>query len=378
MASAHASGLEGVVVAHTELSDVDGERGRLILRGRPLENLAGHATFEDACALFLDTQEGDGRRIVRALAEARVRAHERLLADDVARAPTAMAALERALAGAPRGAASREKPAIVDGVEASASCAVALVHWWHRRARREPPAPSTRLGHAADLLRMLRAVLPRSDDPSSDETQALDTYLCTVVDHGMNASTFAARVVASTGADVQAAQLAGMCALEGPLHGGAPGPVLDMLDTIAAAARTPGDTTAARATLWIRGALDRGERLMGMGHRIYRVRDPRAFVLERAVQRLADNAASQVRERLALARVVEDVATCMLKERHPERALAANVEFFTAVLLEALGVDRALFTALFATSRIVGWTAHAHEQQRVGKLIRPASIYVGA
>src|SRR6185295_10296073 len=177
-----------------------------------------------------------------------------------------------------------------------------------------------------------------------------EAYLVTVVDHGMNASTFAARVVASTASDMVSAVVAAIGALKGKLHGGAPGPVLDMLDAVG---------EASRARAWIEEALGRGERIMGMGHRVYRVRDPRAFVLERAIAKL-----ETVRprgDRLALARAVE-----------------ANVEFYTAVLLETVGLDRSLFTPTFAAGRVAGWCAHVAEQRRVGKLIRPRSAYVEA
>ncbi|HEY4221346.1 MAG TPA: citrate/2-methylcitrate synthase, partial [Myxococcota bacterium] len=197
--------------------------------------------------------------------------------------------------------------------------------------------------------------------PSAAGVAALDAYLVTVIDHGMNASTFAARVVASTGSDLRSCLVAGLGALKGPLHGGAPGPVLDMLDAI-------GTPESARA--WIERELDADRRIMGMGHRIYRVRDPRALVLERAIEKLPSS------PRLALARAVEKEAEQALGKRHPERPLKANVEFFTAVLLDAIGIDRSLFSAIFACARVVGWCAHVGEQRQVGRLIRPSSRFV--
>jgi citrate synthase len=202
-------------------------------------------------------------------------------------------------------------------------------------------------------------------DPSPGRAQALDAYLVTVSDHGMNASTFAARVVASTASDMVSAVVAAVGALKGPLHGGAPGPVLDMLDAIG---------TPERAGAWIEGELAAGRRIMGMGHRVYRVRDPRAAVFERMIERLAQSEAS---ERLALARAVERAAEDALRARHPERPLRANVEFFTAVLLEALGLPRVAFSPTFAVGRVAGWCAHFLEQRENGRLIRPASRYVG-
>jgi citrate synthase len=200
------------------------------------------------------------------------------------------------------------------------------------------------------------------ETPAPGQARALQTYLVTVCDHGMNASTFTARVIASTGADLFMAATGAYCALTGPLHGGAPEPVLAMLNAI---------STTDHIGPWIDGALDRGERLMGFGHRIYRVRDPRADVLKRAVEILggAD---------LGLAARVEAYARKALAKRYPQRALDTNVEFYTAILLDALQISRRAFTPMFACARIIGWTAHALEQQRRGRLLRPDSRYIGA
>jgi citrate synthase len=182
----------------------------------------------------------------------------------------------------------------------------------------------------------------------------------------MNASTFTARVIASTGSDTVSAVTGAIGALKGPLHGGAPGEVLAMLDAV----RSP-----ERADSWIAAELDAGRRIMGMGHRIYRVRDPRAAVLEREIARL--QRAGVEAARLELARAVETAAERRLAERHPDRPLRANVEFYTAVLLDALGIRREAFSPTFAAARVAGWCAHVREQQETGRLIRPSSRYVG-
>ncbi len=203
--------------------------------------------------------------------------------------------------------------------------------------------------------------------PSDVQVAALDTYLVTIADHGLNASTFAARVVASTQAGLSSSVLAALGALKGPLHGGAPGPVLDMLDAIGA---------PDRAVPWVESELDRGERLMGFGHRIYRVRDPRADALSRAIGTL--QATGEVdAARMALADAVETAALAALRRHKPDRPLETNVEFYTALLLEALGFPRDTFTPVFAMGRTGGWIAHAREQSATGRLIRPRSIYVG-
>jgi citrate synthase len=353
------SGLEGVVVADTRLSEVDGERGRLVVAGHDIEQLVGEVSFEDIAALLWSgSLPGPAVReeLRRELADGRVRAFERLGAlGDALALRDGMDALRAATAhlSADRGF---DAPAQLAG-----AVAVFAAAWSRLRAGDSPVAPDPALGHAADYLRMLTGSAP---DPA--RAAGLDAYLVTVADHGMNASTFTARVVTSTGSDLVSAIVAAIGALKGPLHGGAPGPVLDMLDAIG---------EPARASAWIDGELAAGRRIMGMGHRIYRVRDPRAAVLERAIARLEQHGVST--GRLTLARAVERAAEGALRAKYPGRPLAANVEFYTAVLLDTLGLDRAAFTPTFAVGRVAGWCAHVLEQREAGRLIRPASRYVG-
>lgn len=357
--AATTSGLEGVVVADTRLSEVDGERGRLVVAGHDIERLAGAATFEDLAALLwtgaLPTPAGR-EELRQALADGRVRAFERIegTGDALAR-EDGMDALRAATAhlSAKDGEGA---PAMLVG-----AVAVYVAAWTRVRAGEQPLAPDPRLTHAADYLRMLGGCTP---DPA--HVAGLEAYLVTVADHGMNASTFAARVVTSTGSDAVSAIVAAIGALKGPLHGGAPGPVLDMLDAVGA---------PDRAAAWIDAELAAGRRIMGMGHRIYRVRDPRAAVLERAIGQLQQAGIST--GRLALARAVERAAEGALRLKYPGRPLAANVEFYTAVLLDTLGIDRAAFAPTFAVGRVAGWCAHVLEQRAGGRLIRPASRYVG-
>ena len=353
------SGLEGVVVADTRLSEVDGERGRLVVAGHDIERLADRATFEDVAALLWTgaLPDADGRAAQqRALAEGRVAAFERLggLGDALARVD-GMDALRAAT-----GHLSAD-----DGFDAPARLAGALAvfaaAWLRVRGGARPIAPDPRCSHAEDLLRMIGWL-----EATPARVAGLAAYLVTVADHGMNASTFAARVVTSTGSDGVSAVVAAIGALKGPLHGGAPGPVLDMLDAVG---------HPEHAAAWIDGELAAGRRIMGMGHRIYRVRDPRAAVLERAIARLEQAGIST--GRLALARAVERAAEGALRSKYPGRPLAANVEFYTAVLLDTLGIDRAAFSPIFAVGRVAGWYAHVLEQRAIGRLIRPASRYVG-
>lgn len=347
-------GLDDVVAAETALSHVDGEAGRLIIAGYDLEELAGRAAFEDAVAMLWDGLVPDAAANTKALlSEGRQRAYAHLAPLSSRLAGLApVEGMRLLLASLPD--AERDHPALAVGA-AGVAAAMAV-----RGAQGlAPVSPDSLLSHAADILRMMRGT------PVSDaEAKGLDTYLVTVIDHGLNASTFTARVVASTQAGILSSVVAGLCALKGPLHGGAPGPVLDMLDAIG---------TIENADAWLDDAMARGERLMGFGHRIYKVRDPRADVLKAAAGRLKgrDN-------RIAFAEAVEATALTVLERRKPGRRLDTNVEFYTAILLDALGVPREGFTPLFAAGRSAGWVAHAIEQTRTGRIIRPQSRYVGA
>jgi citrate synthase len=225
----------------------------------------------------------------------------------------------------------------------------------------EPLEPREDLGHAANFLYLLTG-----EEPAPERARGLETYLNTVSDHGLNASTFTARVIVSTQSDLISAVTGAVGALKGPLHGGAPGPALDMVFEIG---------TAERAEAVLREKLDRGERLMGFGHRVYRVRDPRADVLAAAAERFYRHGGDE--GLYALARSVEATALRLLRERKPDRPLDTNVEFYTALLLHGLGFPTGLFTPIFAVGRVAGWTAHALEQLATGRLIRPQSEYVG-
>jgi len=353
------AGLEGVVVADTLISDVDGERGKLVIAGADVEQLAAVSSFEGAVSLVLAAGSGTpgsglgAAATGAALGAARAAAWELVpRLGDALEHVDGMDALRTALAHV---RSTGGDPG--DALAVIGAAPVFVAAWSRRRAGSAAIAPDPKLGHAADYARMTIGAAP-----SADAVRALDAYLVTVIDHAMSASTFTARVIASTHSDLISAVVGGVGALKGPLHGGAPGPVLDMLDAIGA---------PDHAEAWLLGELAAGRRIMGMGHRVYRVRDPRAAVLETAVRPLAS-------PRLALARAVEQAAGKILRERKPDRPLAANVEFYTAVLLDAVGLPREQFAPTFAVSRVAGWSAHVIEQRRTGRLIRPASHYTGA
>jgi citrate synthase len=354
------SGLSGVVVAESALSRVDGEAGRLIIAGYDIAELSEHASFEQVAALLfegLPPSAATDARYRELLGAARVRASAALpRLSHALLMPDPMDALRAALALLP----TPDGDGLTQAIEVTAATAV-FAAARARVARGASPSPADpALDHARDYLRM---ALGRDDELAA---RALGRYLVTLCDHDMNASTFAARVVTSTGSDMVSAIVAAVCALKGPLHGGAPGPVLDMLDAIAA----HGDARA-----FLEAELSAGRRIMGMGHRVYRVRDPRAAVLEGATKLLTG--APGVRPRLQIAHSVEQAARGLLRERWPARSLEANVEFYTAVLLDAVGLDRRDFTPTFATARVAGWAAHVLEHRRTGRLVRPALRYVG-
>jgi len=347
-------GLDGVPAATSHLGFVDGQRGVLCIAGQSVQALAGTVPWSTVAWRLL--RLGAGKTPVPladwhgALAQGRERAFSRLHRVEaiLSDSPDAVEAVRTALGVLNQNSAA---PDILGSI------AVTTAAWVRLQGGQAPVAPSPERDHAADLLYMALG----SEDPAL--ARALDTYLTTVVDHGLNASTFAARVVASTQADDLGATVAALAALQGPLHGGAPGPVLDMLEAIG---------SPDRAEHWLRTELEAGRRIMGMGHRVYRVRDPRAAVLDKATAILGTQAG-----RIALAATVERTAARLLAERHPTRPLRANVEFGTAVLLDAIGFPRAAFTAVFACSRAAAWLAHAAEQRRTGRLLRPRLQYIG-
>jgi citrate synthase len=348
------AGLEGVVAATTALSHVDGERGILILRGKKIEDLAGHLSFEEAVHhLWQDLDLLQGDNLKTAFGRARLAAFA--VVPLLEGAPASLTIYERMRLGLAALPIAGDLPA---AIAISGALPVFLAASCRISNGLTPLGPDSTLDTASDLLRMLTG-----ETPPASHTSALNRYLVTILDHGLNASTFTARVIGSTQADLKSAVLGAMGALGGPLHGGAPGPVLDMIDAIG---------SPAKADAWINQALARKERLMGFGHRIYRTRDPRADVLKAGLRQLGTG-----NPKVRLAEEIEQAALAALRKAKPGRPLDTNVEFYTAVLLDAIGIDRTLFTPLFAVGRTPGWCAHVLEQQKTGKLIRPSSHYVG-
>jgi citrate synthase len=365
-----ARGLEGVVSHATRLSEVDGENGRLLMRGYDVRELVGRASFEEVAYLLWHGDLPTTTQLKAMHAEMAAARHLPGPVMDVLRGAARNASGMHAL----RMAAAMLSVDDLDADDLTPASNLpralritarvpALVAHQYRLHRGEPVSePPDRLGVAAGYLYMIEG-----REPEQARVDALNAYLIAVIDHGMNASTFTARVIASTGSDMISAVTGAIGALKGPLHGGVPGPVLDMLTTIG---------SAARAETWVRTTLDRGERIMGFGHRVYKVRDPRAEVLSAAAERLLASLSAD-RALLELIQEVERVTVKVLGEVKPGRDLYANVELYAALVLHAIGIPSEIFTPTFAAARTAGWTAHILEQFGDNRLIRPQSVYVG-
>ena len=368
MASAYVPGLQGVVAARTRLSRVDGRKGELVIAGYAIEELAGRVRFEELVFLLWNDRLPNARELETFRAELASLRDLPAITRQVLEAAAAqkLPAMDALRMAAGTLSVRTDSETVPEGTYRDALVSVArfatIVASYGRLLTGEGPiAPHHGLSHAANYLYMLKGTRP-----SAARTRALETYLNTVIDHGLNASTFTARVIVSTESDLISAIVGAIGALKGPLHGGAPGPALDMVFEIG---------EAGEAEAFMRAKLERGERLMGFGHRIYKVRDPRADVLSRAAEELfRSDGDVQLYE---LAREVERVALGLLDEYKPGRSLRTNVEFFTALVLHGLGIPVDLFTPTFAVSRVAGWTAHCLEQLGANRIIRPESEYTG-
>ena len=344
------SGLEGVIAFDTTIAEPDKEGGALRYRGVDIEELVGSVPFEKVWGLLVDGTFEPGMPPAEPHPLAVRTADPR--AD--LQAALAMLAPEWGL------------KALIDITDEQARNDLARVSVMalsfvaqSARGVGRPPVPQLEVDKARSIPERFLIRWRGEADPK--HVKAIDAYWISAAEHGMNASTFTARVVASTGADVAAALSAGVGALSGPLHGGAPSRVLTMLDEVAA----EGD-----ADRWVKRALDRGDRLMGFGHRVYRAEDPRASVLRRTAREIDA-------PRLEVAEQLEQAALAELKARKPDRVLATNVEFWSAVVLDYADVPPELFTPMFSCARVAGWAAHILEQKRDGRLIRPTARYVG-
>jgi citrate synthase len=343
-------GLEGVVAFETVIAEPDKEGSALRYRGVDIAELVGVVPYEKVWGLLVDGSTEPGLPPDEPLA---VPVHSGDIRVDI---QSGLAMLTPYWGLDPLLDIDDDQ-ARQDLARASATC-LSFVAQAARGVGR-PAVPERRVDEATTTAE--RFLVRWRGDADPLQVRAVDAYWVTAAEHGMNASTFTGRVVASTGTDVGACLSAAVGALSGPLHGGAPARVLTMLDEV----ERSGD-----AGRWVRGALDRGERLMGFGHRVYRAEDPRATVLRRIAQELDS-------PRYEVAAALERAALDELAARRPDRALRTNVEFWSAVVLDRAGIPPELFTPMFACARVAGWSAHILEQKRTGRLIRPTARYVG-
>ncbi len=350
----YSPGLEGVIAGETSLSYIDGERGRLIYRGYRIGDLVAHGTFP-AVANLLWTGEWDpAHHLPTARVPPEVLAILRAL-------PTTTKPMDALRTAVSAWGATQDlpwPPTVEQARALTAFSPSALAAFVRLRAGQDPIEPDPSLDLVPGFLYQLTG-----SPPDEGTARALDAYFIVGSEHGFNASTFTARVITSTRSDIASAVVGAIGTMKGPLHGGAPSEVVDQLSHVG---------SADHAEAWVREALAKGERLMGFGHRVYRAYDPRA----RALRIVAEGMANKP-DWLALAIEVEDVALRILAEKHPERPLKTNVEFYAAPVLMGVGLTPDLFPATFSLARHAGWTAHALEQAANNRLIRPDVNYIG-
>jgi len=350
MAADYSPGLEGVIAFETEIAEPDKDGGSLRYRGVDIEDLVGHVTFGNVWALLVDGKFGPGLPPAEPFP---IPVHTGDVRVDM---QAALAMLSPIWGYRPLLDISDD-----EAREQAARASVMALSYVAQSARGIglPAVPQSRIDKSRTIVE--RFMTRWRGEPDPKHVDAVDAYFVSAAEHGMNASTFTARVIASTGADVAAALSGAIGAMSGPLHGGAPARVLPMIEQV----ERTGD-----ARKVVRDILDRKERLMGFGHRVYRAEDPRARVLRRTAKELGA-------PRVEVAEALEEAALAELKERYPDRVLATNVEFWSAVVLDFAEVPAHMFTSMFACARVAGWSAHILEQKRTGRLIRPSAKYVG-
>lgn len=355
-------GLEGVAIAETKITCVDGEHGRLIFRGHYITELVKEKTYEEVVFLILNGQFPSPTELKtldetlkknRALPE-----HIKSILKALPKNTLAMQAIRTAVS-ALQVSGESWPPTRAQALEIFAKIPTIITYFYNTQRGAAITEPCNDLSHAANYLYMLHG-----KQASAAHVKALETYLMLSIDHGMNASTFTARVVTATQENMVGAITAAISALDGPLHGGAPSKVADMLHDIG---------TAENAEPWIRAQLEAGKRLMGFGHRVYKTYDPRALALKAVTQEFA----SDNNPLFKLALYVEEVALKLLEEYKPGRKLYTNLEYWTAGVLRTVQLPEALYTPTFCLSRVAGWSANIIEQSENNRLIRPGAIYVG-
>jgi citrate synthase len=350
----YSPGLEGVVAGETSLSQVDGANGRLIYRGYRIGDLVEHGTYPAVANLLWTGDWDPAARMATAPVPDAVLATLRALP----KTAKPMDALRTAVSAWGATEAPPYPPTVEQARALTAFSPSALAAFARIREGKEPVEPDPSLDLVEGFLYQLTG-----DRPEPATSRALDAYFIVGAEHGFNASTFTARVVIGTNSDIASAVVAAIGTMKGPLHGGAPSEVVDQLAKMG---------SVEHAEAWLRGALDRHERLMGFGHRVYRAYDPRAAALRKVAEGMEHKP-----DWLHLAIQVEDMALRLLAEKYPDRPLKTNVEFYAAPVLSGVGLTPDLFTATFSLARHAGWTAHVLEQAANNRLIRPDVRYIG-
>jgi citrate synthase len=362
MVMVKSSGLEGVIAAESELSLVDGQAGHLVYRGYWAKDLALNYSFEEVAYLLwygqLPTKQELEWLKERLWKHREIPEHVQQVLDVLPRDTEMMSVLRTALSAMGQEKYSW-KPTIDQAIELTALLPTLIAYRYRQLEGVQFIKPSSKLDHVANYLYMLSG-----EEPNPAHVRALSAYFVLTMEHGMNASTFTARVISSTESDMVSALSGAIGAMKGPLHGGAPSEVMDMLTEVGG---------KENAEAWIRSKLEQGERLMGFGHRVYKTRDPRAEAL-----RFITSELSSSDPWFDLASHVEETAVRLLQEYKPGRQLYTNVEFYAAAVLRAVKMPETLYTPTFTASRIVGWSAHILEQAKNNRIFRPQSSYVGS
>ena len=355
-------GLKGIVAVQTAIASVDGDKGELRYRGQLVEEVIKNRSFEET-AHFLWHGEWPDAESLKQLQQQmigyrKLPAHIAAIAQSLPKETLLMDAM-RTLVSAYTHADFNALPSGEQAVALTAALPVMTASFYRFQTGQEPVAPRDDLGHTANYLWMING-----QEPTSAQTEALETYLKLTMEHGMNASTFAARVTISTESDLVSAVTSALGTMKGPLHGGAPSGVIALLDEM---------KTDDRIDAVITDKLDRGEKIMGFGHRVYRTEDPRSVILRKKCLELQGEDPWLDLATAAEKRIIE-----LLNVRKPGRALYTNVEFYAAAIMRSIAMPTELFTPTFSIARIVGWTAHALEQQQDNVIFRPQSEYIGS
>lgn len=354
-------GLKGVIAAETAISYINGEKGHLVYRGYEAKEIAIHYNFVEAAYLLwhgkLPSSEEANQLDQQLKKNRELPPYIETIIQHLPNNMELMGVLRTAIS-AMGDESYNWKPTIEQAIKLTAIMPTIIAYWKRKKNGLEPIKPNSEYGHVENYLYMLTG-----ERPSEVHVKALETYMILTLEHGMNASTFSARVTASTESDMASAITSAIGTMKGPLHGGAPSDVTKMLNEIG---------KKENAENWLRNKLEHGDRIMGFGHRVYKTKDPRAIALREKALEVGKNDPW-----LALALHVEETAIRLLEEYKPGRKLYTNVEFFAAAVMRSIAMDDELFTPTFTASRVVGWTAHILEQAEHNVLFRPESQYIG-